>query len=51
MKLNEFGYQITLSHYASPDNLISLFTLYYTFEIVEQIVQYTNEYKKDPREP
>jgi hypothetical protein len=51
MKLDEFGYQITLPHYASPDDPISLFTLYYTLEIVEQIVQYTNEYKRDPREP
>jgi hypothetical protein len=44
MQLSEFGYEINLFYYASPNDLISLFTLYYTSKIVEQIVQYTNEY-------
>jgi hypothetical protein len=51
MQLGEFGYEINLLYYTSPDDLISLFTLYYTSEIVEQIVQYTNEYQREPREP
>jgi hypothetical protein len=38
MKLDDFGYKIILSDYVSPDNLISLFTLYYTLELVEKIV-------------
>jgi hypothetical protein len=40
--------EITLPLNTSPDDLISLFTLYYTPEIIESIVRYTN---KVPREP
>jgi hypothetical protein len=47
IKLNEFRYQIILPYYASSNDLISLFTLYYTFKIVKQIVQYTNKDKRD----
>jgi hypothetical protein len=38
IQLGEFGYEINLPYYTSPDDLISLFTLYYTSKIVEQIV-------------
>ena len=38
IQLDEFGYEINLPHHVSPDDLISLFTLYYTPEIVKQIV-------------
>jgi hypothetical protein len=38
IQLGEFGYEINLFYYVSFDDLISLFTLYYTSEIVEQIV-------------
>jgi hypothetical protein len=48
MECPDFDIEITLLLNTSPDNLISLFTLYYTSEIIESIVCYTN---KVPREP
>jgi hypothetical protein len=44
MYLPDFDFEITLSDDVSPDDPISFFTMYYTSEIVEQIVQYTNDY-------
>jgi hypothetical protein len=38
IKLDDFRYKIILSDYVSSDDLISLFTLYYTLELVEKIV-------------
>jgi hypothetical protein len=38
IELDDFGYEITLPDYVSPNNPISLFTLYYTPELVEKIV-------------
>jgi hypothetical protein len=38
IKLDDFGYKITLFNYVSPDNLISLFTLYCTSELAKKIV-------------
>jgi hypothetical protein len=38
IKLDDFGYKIILSDYVSSNNLISLFILYYTLEIVKKIV-------------
>jgi hypothetical protein len=38
MELDDFGYEITLPDYISPDDPISLFTLYYTPELVKKIV-------------
>jgi hypothetical protein len=38
IQLGEFGYEINLPYYTFFDDLISLFTLYYISEIVEQIV-------------
>jgi hypothetical protein len=40
--------EITLLLNTSPDDLISLFTLYYTPEIIESIVCYTNEVPQEP---
>jgi hypothetical protein len=51
MELDDFGYEITLPDHVSPDDPISLFTLYYTPELVEKIVQYTNQYQREPQEP
>jgi hypothetical protein len=44
MYLPDFDFEIIFPDNVSPDNLISLFTMYYTLEIVKQIVQYTNDY-------
>jgi hypothetical protein len=44
MYLPDFDFEIIFLDNVSPDDLISLFTMYYTSEIVEQIVQYTNDY-------
>jgi hypothetical protein len=38
MYLLDFNFEITLFNDVSPNNPISLFTMYYTLEIVEQIV-------------
>jgi hypothetical protein len=38
IELDDFGYKITLPDHVSPNDLISLFTLYYTLEIVKKIV-------------
>jgi hypothetical protein len=38
MYLPDFNFEITLSNDVSPDDLISLFIMYYTSEIVKQIV-------------
>jgi hypothetical protein len=38
MYLSDFDFEITFPDNVSPNNLISLFTMYYTLEIVEQIV-------------
>jgi hypothetical protein len=37
-KCPDFDFKITLLLNTSPNNLITLFTLYYTFEIIESIV-------------
>jgi hypothetical protein len=38
IELDDFGYEIILFDYVFPNNLISLFTLYYTPELVKKIV-------------
>jgi hypothetical protein len=38
MYLLDFDFEITLLNNVFPDDLISLFIMYYTLEIVEQIV-------------
>jgi hypothetical protein len=48
MQLDDFHYEIRLPDTASPDDPISLFTLYYTPEIIERIVQYTNQHTREP---
>jgi hypothetical protein len=42
MKLPDFEPEIYLPNYMSPDNLIIIFTLYYTPEIIKQIIKSTN---------
>jgi hypothetical protein len=48
MQLPHFDWEITLSEHASLDNPITLFTLYYTPEIIDLIVEKTNEYAREP---
>ena len=50
MILPDFEFDITLPDDVSPDDLITLFTMYYTLEIIDTIVQYTNQYQREPRD-
>lgn len=47
----DFDFEITLPMDASPDDPISLFILYYTPEIIDQIVQHTNNHIREPQDP
>jgi hypothetical protein len=47
MQLPDFGWEITLPENASPDDPITLFTLYYTPEIIDLIVEKTNKYVRN----
>jgi hypothetical protein len=47
IKLPEFGWEITLLEHVSPDNPITLFTMYYTLEIINLIVKKTNGYTRE----
>lgn len=51
MKCPDFGFEINLPHHSSPDDPITLFTLYYTPEIIQSIVQHTNNYIRKPQDP
>jgi Transposase IS4 len=50
MQLLDFGWEITLPENASADDLITLFTLYYIPEIIDLIVEKTNEYVRKPQD-
>jgi hypothetical protein len=41
-----FEFEITLPINTFLNNLITLFTLYYTLDIINQIVQHTNNYSQ-----
>ena len=45
MQLPDFGWEITLPENTSPNNPITLFTMYYIPEIIDLIVVKTNEYR------
>jgi hypothetical protein len=47
----DFDFKITFPLDTSPDNLITLFTLYYTPEIIESIVQHTNNTLRKAQDP
>ena len=51
MKLPNWGWEITLPENASPDDPITLFTLYYTPEIIDLIVQRTNNLEREAKDP
>ena len=48
MQLPNFSWEITLPKNASPDDPITLFTMYYIPEIIDMIVERTNEYAREP---
>jgi hypothetical protein len=50
MQLPPFGWEITLPEDISPDNPITLFTIYYTPEIIDLIVEKTNTYLQKPQD-
>ena len=51
MILPDFNYKIQLSEDASPDDSITLFTIYYTPEMIDIIVQNTNSYIQKSEDP
>jgi hypothetical protein len=51
MNIPDFPYDIRLPADASYDDPISLFQLYYSLEIIQQLVDYTNNYIREPKDP
>jgi hypothetical protein len=51
IKLLDFSQEIYLLDYVSPEDLISLFIMYYPPAIIEYIVQMTNLNPREPRNP
>ena len=47
----DFEFEITLPRDTSPDDPITLFTLYYTPEIIESIVENTNNVSREAQDP
>jgi hypothetical protein len=50
MQLPNWDMEIILPENVSPDDPITLFTMYYTPEIIELIVKKTNEYPREPQD-
>ena len=50
MKLPHWDWEIILPENVSPDDPITLFSMYYTPEIIDLIVEKTNEYRREPRD-
>jgi hypothetical protein len=50
MRLPNWGWEITLPENTSPDDPITLFTMYYTPEIIDLIVEKTNNYRREPQD-
>jgi hypothetical protein len=46
IKLPDFDWEIHLPENTSPDNPITLFTIYYTPEIMDMIIKNTNNYTR-----
>lgn len=44
IKLPNFGQEVNLLEHTSLNDLITLFTIYYTPEIIDMIIKYTNNY-------
>jgi hypothetical protein len=49
MKLPHFDWEIHFLENTSPDDPITLFTMYYTLEIMDMIVENTNNYARRSR--
>ena len=47
----DFEFEITLPADTSPEDPITLFTLYYTLEIVQEIVKHTNSVRREAQDP
>ena len=47
MELPKWGWEINLPEDVSPDDPITLFTMYYTPEIIDLIVQKTNNFERE----
>jgi hypothetical protein len=50
MQLPNWGWEINLPDDVSPDDPITLFTMYYTPEIIDLIVEKTNNYLREPQD-
>ena len=50
MELPNWCWEITLLDNASLDDPISHFTMYYTLEIIDSIVEKTNKHSREPRD-
>ena len=49
IKLPHFDWEIHLPENVSPNDLITLFTMYYTPEIIDIIIENTNNYTRQLR--
>ena len=50
IQLPQFDWEIDLLEDTSPDDPITLFTMYYIPEIIDLIVKKTNEYRREPQD-
>lgn len=50
MQLPNWSWEINLPENVSPDDPITLFTMYYTPEIIDLIVKKTNEHRREPQD-
>jgi hypothetical protein len=48
MQLPNFSWEITLPENVSPNDPITLFTMYYTPEIINMIIKKINNYMREP---
>ena len=51
MELPQIDYEILLPEHASPEDPITIFTLYYTPQMIDCIVDATNEHPREPADP
>ena len=50
IQLPDWDWDIILPEDVSPDDPITLFTIYYTLEIIDLIVERTNKYQREPQD-
>ena len=51
VKIDDFEYTIQLPEDVSCDDPISIFDLYYSPRIIDQLVQYINQFVREPEDP